>query len=322
MKLLCNYYVTYRCNASCEFCHFADHDFYKNFSQASLVDFKRNVDDMAKLGVKFIDLTGGEPLLNTDIVEMVRYAKSKGMQTSITTNALLYAKYAKELSGYVDLLHFSLDSPYEDVHNKIRKVNCFNSVFEAIELAKSLGEHPDILFTVTDNSYLDLPEMHAIAKRNKLILIVNPVFSYFNNPGLSDKSLSYIEKYSKSHWDVYLNPAFIKLRREGGNNISKPLCKAVSRVIVISPENEIILPCYHFKQENIKITTSISEIIKSEKYIEFEKMEGRFEFCQGCTVNCYFEPSFAFPTNIYGLKSIPSKLKYGFTKLVLQKLSN
>lgn len=49
-------------------------------------------------------------------------------------------------------------------------------------------------------------------------------------------------------------------------------------------------------------------------------MEGKFDFCQGCTVNCYFEPSFAFPTNLYGLASVTSKFKYGYNKLVKQKI--
>ncbi len=58
MLLLCNYYVTYRCNAFCSFCHFADHDAFKNTSEASFDDFRRNVTELASLGVKFIELTG------------------------------------------------------------------------------------------------------------------------------------------------------------------------------------------------------------------------------------------------------------------------
>ena len=92
MLLLCNYYLTYRCNAYCEFCHFGDHTNFKDTPFASLEDFKSNVTQLAELGVKFIDLTGGEPLLNKDIAEMVTIAKQFKMQTSITTNTLLYKK--------------------------------------------------------------------------------------------------------------------------------------------------------------------------------------------------------------------------------------
>ena len=49
-------------------------------------------------------------------------------------------------------------------------------------------------------------------------------------------------------------------------------------------------------------------------------MEGKFDFCHGCTVNCYFEPSFAFPTNSYAIASLASKFKYGYNKLIKQKI--
>ncbi|MGE5681310.1 MAG: radical SAM protein [Bacillota bacterium] len=322
MLLLCNYYVTYRCNAFCEFCHFADHGRYKTTPDARIEDFKRNISELASLGVKFIDLTGGEPLLNRNIAEMAGYAKKHKMQTSITTNTLLYPKFADKLAGKINLLHFSLDSPDEEEHNKIRKINCYKSVFQSISIAKELGEFPDILFTVTNETYKKLPEMYEIAIKQDLVLIVNPVFSYFGNPGLSTEALDYIEQFIEGKSNIYINDAFIKLRRNGGNNILKPSCKAVSRVIVISPNNEILLPCYHFYHKSITIDRPIKELRKTQEIRDFRKMEGKFEYCQGCTVNCYFEPSFAFPTNLYSIISLRSKFKYSFYKLVKQKIQN
>lgn len=320
MLLLCNYYLTYKCNAYCTFCHFAAHDQFTNTPFAKLEDFMSNVEQMAALGVKFIDLTGGEPLLHKEIHLMAEYAKQFKMQTSITTNALLYPKFADKLAGKINLLHFSLDSPDEEEHNRIRKVDCYNHVLRSIDIAKSLGEYPDILFTVTNETFRKLPQMHEIAQKHNLVLLVNPVFSYFGNPGLSDEAIDFIEEYTDGKLDIYLNKGFMKLRRNGGNDINNPSCKAVSRVIVISPYNEIILPCYHFEHERIQIDRPIKEIRVSKKVKEFQRMEGRFDYCQGCTVNCYFEPSFAFPTNYYALTSLTSKFKYGYNKLVKQKV--
>lgn len=320
MLLLCNYYVTYKCNAFCEFCHFSNHEIFRHTKNASLEDFKSNVSQLADLGVKFIDLTGGEPLLNKDIAEMAKFARGLNMQTSITSNGLLYHKFAEKLAGNVNLLHFSLDSPDEEEHNKIRNVDCYKSVFKSLTIAKSLGEYPDILFTVTNETYKKLPRMHEIARRYDLVLLVNPVFSYFGNPGLNEEAVDYIDEFCDGKIDVYLNKGFMKLRRDGGNDINNPSCKAVSRVIVISPENEIILPCYHFSNDKIPIDRPIKEIRQSEKFKFFLENEGRFDFCQGCTVNCYFEPSFAFPTNLYAISSLTSKFKYSYNKLIKQKI--
>ena len=50
-------------------------------------------------------------------------------------------------------------------------------------------------------------------------------------------------------------------------------------------------------------------------------MEGRHEACRGCTINCYFEPSFATdPTLPYFWQSLPSKARYAWTKFVVQRL--
>ncbi|MDP4116275.1 MAG: radical SAM protein [Bacteroidota bacterium] len=320
MLLLCNYYITYRCNAYCNFCHFGDHSKFKNTPFADLDIFKKNVSELSQIGVKFIDLTGGEPLLHKDVDKMALFAKSLKMQTSITTNCLLYPKYAERLAGNVNLLHFSLDSPVEDEHNAIRNIACYKKVFESIEIAKSLNEYPDILFTVTNETYKKLPEMHDIAIKQDLVLLVNPVFSYFNNPGLNDEALDYIEEYCEGKPNIYLNKAFIRIRKNGGNNTEKPSCKAVSRVIVISPNNEIVLPCYHLGNKLLPIDKPIKELREEETINYYRQNEGKFDFCSGCTINCYFEPSFAFPLNYLSVLSMSSKFRYGYHKLIKQNI--
>lgn len=53
--VLCNYYLTYRCNAKCGFC-----DIWEQPSPTvSLEDAARNLDDLKRLGVRVIDFTGG-----------------------------------------------------------------------------------------------------------------------------------------------------------------------------------------------------------------------------------------------------------------------
>ncbi|MCX8011223.1 MAG: radical SAM protein, partial [Ignavibacteria bacterium] len=312
-------YLTYRCNADCYFCHFGFSTELNRSPFADVNEVFSNLEEIRKLGVKYIDFTGGEPLLHSKIPQILTRAKELKFQTSITTNCLLYPRYAEKIAGKVDLLHFSLDSPDEEEHNRIRKSDCFKSVIESIRIAKSLGEFPDILFTATNQNYEKIPAMYDLALKHQLVLIINPVFSYFGNEGLSIKALDFIEEFISGKRDLYINPSFIKLRRDGGNDIQNPKCKAVSRVIVITPENEIILPCYHLGIKKIKIDRTLREIWQSDEVRYYEQMQGRFDFCNGCTINCYFEPSFALPTNLYSILSIKSKINYGYSKLIKQK---
>ena len=48
----------------------------------------------------------------------------------------------------------------------------------------------------------------------------------------------------------------------------------------------------------------------------------RHAACAGCAINCYFEPSMGLtPTSGYFWESLPSKWRYVWTKVVVQRLS-
>ena len=43
-------------------------------------------------------------------------------------------------------------------------------------------------------------------------------------------------------------------------------------------------------------------------------LEGRLPQCEGCTINCYMQPSFAVETSKYFWQALPSTLKYNWEK--------
>lgn len=316
--ILCNYYVTYRCNAKCGFC-----DIWEQPSpMISLEDAERNLDDLQRLGIRVIDFTGGEPLLHTGLADLLEMAKSRGFLTTVTTNGLLYPKRSAELRSKIDLLHFSIDSSDACEHDRSRGVRCFDKLMESIETAVAIGESPDLLFTVTNENYHHLEKIyHELALPNKLVLILNPLFEYHSlGSELSEAVMELMLKYGRKPY-VYLNPAFMTLRRRGGNDPKEPLCKSVSTCVVISPFDELVLPCYHYGLEKIPIEGRLFELCQSDRVEWHRLMEGRHDVCRGCTINCYFEPSFATsPTTSYFWESIPSKARYSWTKFVVQRL--
>ncbi|MFQ5570030.1 MAG: radical SAM protein [Rhodothermales bacterium] len=316
--VLCNYYVTYRCNAACGFC-----DIWEQPSpMVTVEDVERNLDALKRLGVRIIDFTGGEPLLHTRLHDLLAMARERGFLTTVTTNGLLYPKRARSLAGLVDLLHFSIDSSEPGEHDASRGVRCFDKVMESIETALALGEQPDLLFTVTNDNVHRLEDIYTrISYPNRLILIVNPLFEY-NALGamLADEVMQAMEAFARKPY-TYLNPAFLTLRRQGGNNPAQPVCKAVSTCVVISPFDELVLPCYHYGLERIPIEGKLYDLWHSDTVARHKAMEGRHEACRGCTVNCYFEPSFAAaPRSRYFRQSLRSKMRYSWTKFVVQRL--
>jgi MoaA/NifB/PqqE/SkfB family radical SAM enzyme len=311
--ILCNYYVTYRCNATCSFCDIWE----KPSPYVTLENFKENLNDLKKLGVKVIDFTGGEPLLHRQIDLLLEAAKQAGMITTITTNTLLYPKLAERLKGKIDMLHFSLDSPNEEEHNASRGVKCFDILLESIAIAKKLGEKPDILYTVFEQNVDKIDEVYKnITQPNDLVLILNPVFEYSNvetGEKLSEATLNKLIWWGKQG-NVYLNKAFISLRKNGGNHVENPVCKAASTTIVISPENKLIVPCYHLGTKDFAINGNLFDLYKSEEVQKMVELEGRLPACEGCTINCYMQPSFAVEMNKYFWEALPSTLKYNYLK--------
>ncbi len=311
--VLCNYYITYRCNATCSFCDIWE----KPSPYVTLEQAEENFKALKKLGVRVIDFTGGEPLLHQQLDKLLSLAKRYKFITTVTTNTLLYPKQAEKLRGKIDMLHFSLDSPVREEHDTSRGVKCFDSLLESIRIAKRLGERPDILFTVFEHNIDKIAQVYEqITAPNDLVLILNPVFDYHNvetGDTLSEGSLKSLSAWARKK-NVYLNEAFIALRRDGGNHIKNAVCLAASTTVVLSPENKLVLPCYHLGLDEIPIQGNLYELYRSEPIQKLISMEGLYKECEGCTINCYMQPSFAVKINKYFFKALPSTLKYNLIK--------
>jgi MoaA/NifB/PqqE/SkfB family radical SAM enzyme len=241
-------------------------------------------------------------------------AQQMGFLTTLTTNTLLYPKRARELQGKVDMLHFSLDAATAERHNAIRgQVPCFEFFERSLEVALSLGEKPDILFTVTAENWQDIEDIYKrYIESMGLLLILNPVFAYREvGEALPEEVLSVLAQWAKKP-GVYVNEAFLTLRRQGGNNVYAPVCRASSAVVVISPANELLLPCYHAAEAGyaFPIENNLYELYQSDPAKHLRKLEGRFSFCQDCVINCYFEPSFSWEVSRYFWLSLPSTWRY------------
>jgi MoaA/NifB/PqqE/SkfB family radical SAM enzyme len=307
--LLLHYYITERCNCRCRFCEIwrapAGRD-------ALLADVENNIVAGRRLGVRFVDFTGGEPLLHPQLPQMLHSARRVGLLTTLTSNALLYPQRAEELRGLVSFLHFSLDGATAPVHDRWRGQNVFDKVMTSIEKALQLGERPDLTFTVTDENIDQLADLARLARHLRLLLIVNPVFGKGTNLSLSEESMTCIESCKQAPY-VYVNTAFHRLRRQGGNRISAPRCRVMDAVIVLSPQNEWLAPCYHAVQDKRPVT-DLADMRRDRWFSDMQKMQGRYAACEGCAINCYFDPSFSYVPDRLFLASVSAKIRYSWYK--------
>src|SRR5262245_6842003 len=161
----CFYYVTDLCNAACRYCHFGDitaNDGRRHF--AAVEDVERNLEAMRPLGVRFVDFTGGEPLLHPRILHLLTVAKAHGFTTGMTTNGTVFERHAAGLRGLVDHLEFSLDAAHAAVHEERREGTSFEQVQQNLRIARELGMRPAIVMTVNAGNVGEIEEVCDIAR--------------------------------------------------------------------------------------------------------------------------------------------------------------
>jgi MoaA/NifB/PqqE/SkfB family radical SAM enzyme len=288
--LVCNYFLTFESNDTCEYSEYWQKDDYKGFGNAELADVKKNLTQLKLLGVNMIDLKG-EPLLHPAIPEILRISKRLGFFNVVNTNGILYEDMAKNITGLVDQLLFSVDSANAEEHDRIHGTACFEYAINGLKAAKKLGKLPIINFTVTRGNIQELPEMVELAEDLGVLLWINPVYNWFGLEGFDRGSIGYISRYF-GRKNVVLNLASLELLKEAGNNIKRPVCRAGSAVLTIFPDNTLVSPCAHLRRSAVKVDDFLTEILKRREVMPAIALHGRNERCKGCMSWSYLNPSF------------------------------
>jgi cyclic pyranopterin phosphate synthase len=132
--------VTQRCNLSCIYCH-AEGERSPE-SELPLEDIREILRVAAKLGMRSVKFTGGEPLVREDIIDIVR-AVPEGMESSMTTNGILLADSARDLKAAgLSRINVSLDSLDRECYRDITGHDRLGDVLAGIEAALGAGLTP------------------------------------------------------------------------------------------------------------------------------------------------------------------------------------
>ena len=106
--------ITNRCNIKCLYCH---HDgMLPSNEEMTPYEIIKIAEISKKLGVKKIRISGGEPLVRKDIIEIIEGINNIGFKDiSITTNGNYLEKYAKDLKeAGLNRVNVSLDTLNND----------------------------------------------------------------------------------------------------------------------------------------------------------------------------------------------------------------
>ena len=163
--------LTYRCNLACEHCYLdaggaplVGTENFADRSELGTDECFRVIDDIAAFAPECVTiLTGGEPLLRRDILEIVRRAAERGLWVVVGTNGVrITENVARRLADAgARGLSLSLDALDPDRHDRFRKVRgAWRNTVEGAEILNRTGL-PFIVQTTAGSH--NLGELDAIA---------------------------------------------------------------------------------------------------------------------------------------------------------------
>jgi len=160
--------VTDRCNLRCRYCMPLEGIKFLPHSQIlSLEEIARLVEVSTRVGIRKVRITGGEPLVRKNIVQLIRYIKDIGPvdDIAITTNGILFADMAKELQDAgLNRVNISVDSLVAEKYSYITRGGDLKAAMNAVFKAMELEMFPVKINTViingfNDNEVLDFTEL-------------------------------------------------------------------------------------------------------------------------------------------------------------------
>jgi cyclic pyranopterin phosphate synthase len=173
--------LTPKCNLSCIYCHKEGEKSPKD--QLSAEEIAEILRIAAKFEIRSVKFTGGEPLLRTDLLEIVQSVPA-GMESSLTTNGTLLADLVSGLkSSGLRRVNVSLDSLNPETYKKITGIDKLSDVLEGITAALDVGLTPVklnmvVLEGINDN---EVDDFLAYVRGNRNLVLQLIELMHFND---------------------------------------------------------------------------------------------------------------------------------------------
>lgn len=280
---------TNHCNLKCPECPSGLGALTRPLGLLKTEDFKKLVDEICDTGFYIQLFFQGEPYINKNLPEMIRYAQSKKIYVSISTNGHFVSEQNIDivLDYAPDKLIFSVDGLDEESYQKYRVGGTFEQADNGLRLLIRRKKERRLKKPFVEFQFI-------VMKQNEHQM--NEVKKYCKDVGV-DKLVFKTMQISSFENAVKYLPTNQKYRRYilGNNtfrikNRIKNYCFALWRTSVITWDGRVV-PCCFDKdaQHQIGVTNgrAFDDIWKSEKYFDFRNniLSSRksVPMCTNCT---------------------------------------
>ena len=161
--------VGQRCNLKCVHCYSQSKDIeYPN--ELNTKDAKAMLDGLAEYGAPVILFSGGEPLMRKDLMELITYARDKGLRAVISTNGtLITEEKAEELKKFgLSYVGISLDG-LRETNDKFRGIEgAFDDALQGIRNCQKVGIKVGLRFTINKRNAKDIPGIFKLIEEENI----------------------------------------------------------------------------------------------------------------------------------------------------------
>lgn len=278
--------VTNKCNLKCKHCYNdSSSQCSDNLDKEILFSF---IDEIDKMGVFQVNLTGGEPFIRKDFKEIITYLYNKGIDYKILTNGLLldtsWINYLKKMNPKE--IAISLDAITEEKYKEIRGVSN-KKVIENIVLLKKQNIRVKInvvLFKGINDTYEEMYKIFSFLKKKKFkhtdITIDEFVVAGrgLNNTNYkiieASKTIENIKRACKKVYgeDYFFNPELTENRLIDNQEKIPSYCGLGESILYLNPKG-LVIPCPMLNFKELVLGDILKEDVKNiwEKEQKFTK---------------------------------------------------
>ena len=153
-------YQTDSCNLRCSHCWISPKFSQSKQNDLPLDSLKRTVTEAKPLGLQSVKITGGEPLLYSELPSFLSFLDAEGLTVYIETNGTLMDRDIINhfKSSNVKQVSVSVDAASEKIHDEIRGVKgSLNRTLEGLRLLSKAGVSSQIIMTLQQKNRNEIP---------------------------------------------------------------------------------------------------------------------------------------------------------------------
>ena len=205
---------TTSCNLRCPECPSGLRQFTRPIGMLEPTFFKKTIDEVCDELIYLTFYFQGEPYLNPNFLDMVKYASDKGIYTSTSTNAhyLTEEQARKTVESKLDRLIISIDGTTQDTYEQYRiggqlqkVIEGTKNIIEAKKVLKSNTPHVVFQFLVVKPNEHQLEYVKKLAHKlgvDEVVFKTAQVYDFENGNPLIPENIKY-SRYKKNNDGTY-----------------------------------------------------------------------------------------------------------------------